>query len=90
VVLPPWEAVIVHTPAAEARAVDPATVHTAGVFEPSDTHSLESGDADADKVTRPPTGTPRWSTSGGNVRVTVCSFWPVVTWNDRATSGAGA
>src|SRR6266566_3369171 len=82
VALPPWEAVIVHTPAATARAVDPDTVHTAGVLDVSDTGSPESG-ADANKATRTPADTPRCTTSGGSVRVVVCVFWPVVTWNDR-------
>ena len=65
-------------------AVEPATVHTAGVFEAKDTSSPEL--ADAERVTGSPTLVPV-----GWVKVIVCGFCPAwFTWNDRATSRAAA
>ena len=77
-----------HVPPATARTVDPDTVHTVGVLEVNDTASPD--DADADKATDWPTGTPGWTTSDGSVKLIVCAACPVVTWNGWATSGAAA
>jgi hypothetical protein len=81
--LPFWKAMIVHLPVARVRTVDPDTVHTRGVVEVKDTGSRE--DADADKVTGSPTGTPCF-TSGGSVKVILCPLSPVVTGNDCSAS----
>ena len=72
-----------HVPLVTVWTVDSDTVHTAGVLEANDTSS--PGAADADKLT----GTPAIVSAGG-VKVIVCAACPVVTWNDRATSGAAA
>ena len=81
--LPPWEAVIVHVPPVTVWTVDPDTVQTAGVLEANIASSPE--DVGADMLT----GTPAVM-SAGCVKVIVCVACPVVTWNDRATSGAAA
>jgi hydrogenase maturation factor len=74
--------VTVHVPAATGVAVEPDTVHTAGVLEANDTGSREL--ADADRVTGSPAFVP-----GSGAKVIVCGFFPAAfTWNDCATSGA--
>ena len=80
-----------HVPAATVVTVEPDTAHTAGVFEANDTCSPEL--ADADRATGSPT-----TAAGGGVNVMVCDLClagstvrpAAFTWNDCATSGAGA
>ena len=76
---------MVHVPAVTVWTVDPDTVQTCGVSDVNDTASAGSGAAEADKLTEAPA-----VVSAGGVKVIVCVACPVVTWNDRATSGAGA
>jgi hypothetical protein len=74
---------MVHVPGVIVVTVVPETLHTAGVPEPNDTGRPD--EAEADKVTGTPT-----VASGGWEKVIVCAFFPATTWNDLATSGAGA
>ena len=78
-------------PAAMVITLEPVTVHTGGVSEVNDTCSPEL--ADAYRVTGSPT-----TAAGGGVKVMVCDLClagstvrpAAFTWNDCATSGAGA
>ena len=73
-----------HVPAATGVAIEPATVHTAGVLEVNDTASPEV--EDADRVTGSPT-----ATGDGWAKAMVCAFFPTgFTWKERRTSGAAA
>ncbi len=83
-----------HAPAAKVVTVEPDTVHTGGVVEVNDTGSPE--DAEADKGTGSPTGTPDF-TAAGCLKLIVCGFLPAVvtwsagfTWNDSVALGAAA
>jgi hypothetical protein len=81
---------MVQVPVPTVRTVDPDTLHTCGVSEVNDTGRAESGDADADKATGSPTGTPGCTASGGGAKLIVCGACPVVTWNDCVTGVAAA
>jgi hypothetical protein len=83
---------MVHAPVAMVVTVEPDTLHTGGVLEVNETGRSEV--ADADKVTGSPTGTPAFA-SGGGLKAIVCDLRPDLcpvgfTWNDCATSSAGA
>jgi hypothetical protein len=71
-------------PGATVVAVDPETVHMAGVLEANDTGSPDV--ADADRGTVAPT-----AAGDGWAKAIVCDFFPAwFTWKERCTSGAAA
>ncbi len=79
--LPPWEAMIVHTPAARAVAVVPETVHTGRLPERKVTRRPE--DAVAISGTRDPA-----LAAGGVLKSITCDCTPAWISSERATSGA--
>ena len=79
--LPPWEAMIVHTPAASAVAVVPETVHTGRLPERKATGRPE--DAVAISGTRDPA-----RAAGGALKSITCGCAPAWISSERATSGA--
>ena len=79
--LPPWEATMVHTPAARAVAVVPETVHTGRLPERKATGRPE--DAVAISGTRAPA-----LAAEGAVKWMSCGCGPAWISSERATSGA--